>query len=246
MGSKITVQKRGHGSPAYRTPKHRFLSKAKYPPIHKNLRAQVLTFEQDPSKDVLLAKLLLDDGRVVHVLAAEGLKTNDEVFMGPDAKLDIGSVVPLERIPDSSSVFNLEIAPKDGGRIARTSGSFATIVSHDEELGLVTVRLSSKQVLKLDPNCMATIGVASGGGRTEKPLKKAGTGRAKWKARNKRWPVVRGSAMNAVDHPHGGRSMGKPSTVSRNAPPGQKVGHIAASRTGRRKGKMKVGDNKAR
>lgn len=155
-------------------------------------------------------------------------------------------MVPLEKAPDSSAVFNLELMPNDGGKIARTSGAFATVLSHDEDSGLVSVRLASKRVIKLDPHCRATIGVASGGGRTEKPLVKAGHGKWKWKARNKHWPKVRGSAMSAYDHPYGGRSFGTPTPVARTAPPGQKVGHIAASRTGRRRGKIKEEDEQVK
>ncbi|MEM4052736.1 MAG: 50S ribosomal protein L2, partial [Ignisphaera sp.] len=79
----------------------------------------------------------------------------------------------------------------------------------------------------------------AGGGRLEKPLLKAGNAYYKWRAKARKWPRVRGVAMNAVDHPHGGgshQSESKPTTVSRRAPPGRKVGHIAARRTGRRKG----------
>jgi len=84
----------------------------------------------------------------------------------------------------------------------------------------------------------ATIGVIAGGGRLEKPLLKAGAAYWKWSAKSYWWPRVRGLAMNPVSHPHGGgRHVGRPTTVSRNAPPGRKVGHIAARRTGRRKGK---------
>jgi len=90
----------------------------------------------------------------------------------------------------------------------------------------------------LSPKCRATIGVLAGGGRPEKPLLKAGVSFYKMRAKNKLWPKVCGQSMNAVDHPHGGsRSSMKnyPYAVSRNAPPGAKVGSISARRTGRKK-----------
>lgn len=240
MGTHLVTQKRGKGGSVYRTPKHRFISDAKYPLLTAaRTRAQVIGFVQDPSKDTLLAQVMLESGKFVYLLAAEGLRTGDGIELGTEAKLALGSVVTLGNIPDSNAVFDLELKPNDGGKIARTSGASATIVSHDEDSGIVTVKLSSKQTIKLSPLCRATIGVASGGGRMEKPLMRAGSGKFKAKSRNKRWPKVRGSAMSAYDHPHGGRSMGKPTTVSRHAPAGQKVGHIAASRTGRRRGKIK-------
>jgi len=83
------------------------------------------------------------------------------------------------------------------------------------------------------------IGVVAGGGRIDKPLLKAGNAYWKYKAKRNCWPKVRGVAMNPVDHPHGGgnhQHVGHPTTVSRMAPPGQKVGLIAARRTGRLRG----------
>ena len=85
--------------------------------------------------------------------------------------------------------------------------------------------------------CRATIGAVAGSGRNEKPIAKAGKNFYRNRARPKIWPKVRGVAMNAVDHPHGSgrkQTVGINSTVSRNAPPGRKVGHIAAKRTGGR------------
>jgi len=87
------------------------------------------------------------------------------------------------------------------------------------------------------------IGVIAGGGRTDKPLLKAGTAFHKFKRKRKNWPKVRGVAMNPVDHPHGGgnhQHIGHPSTLGRHAPAGQKVGLIAARRTGRIRGGKKI------
>ena len=87
------------------------------------------------------------------------------------------------------------------------------------------------------------VGVIAGGQRTDKPLLKAENSYWKHKAKRNRWPVVRGVAMNPVDHPHGGgnqQHIGHPSTVSREAPPGQKVGLVAARRTGKIRGTKKV------
>merc|ERR1712085_15764 len=89
----------------------------------------------------------------------------------------------------------------------------------------------------------ATVGIVAGGGRTEKPMLKAGRAFHIYKAKGNRWPVVRGVAMNPVEHPHGGgnhQHIGHPTTTARNAPPGQKVGLIAARRTGILRGGNKV------
>ena len=102
------------------------------------------------------------------------------------------------------------------------------------------IKLPSDKIKSVSKKAMATVGVVAGGGVTEKPLLKAGANYWKYKVKAKKWPTVRGVAMNAVDHPHGGgshQSVSRSSTVSRNAPPGRKVGHIAARRAGRKENK---------
>jgi large subunit ribosomal protein L8e len=92
-------------------------------------------------------------------------------------------------------------------------------------------------------NCRATIGIVAGGGRIDKPLLKAGRAHHKYRVKRNSWPKTRGVAMNPVDHPHGGgnhQHIGHASTVARSAPPGQKVGLIAARRTGLLRGTKKV------
>ena len=101
---------------------------------------------------------------------------------------------------------------------------------------MTVVVLPSGEMKRLDPECRATIGVVAGGGRTEKPHVKAGNKYHKMKTRGTKWPNVRGVAMNAVDHPFGGggrQHPGKPKSISRDAPPGRKVGDISSRRTGR-------------
>ena len=136
-------------------------------------------------------------------------------------------------------VFNIEEKPGDRGKLARTSGSYATIISHNLEEKVTRLRLPSGSKKKVSSVCRATVGVVAGGGRTEKPILKAGRAFHKYRAKRKCWPVVRGVAMNPVEHPHGGgnhQHVGHPTTVRRDAPAGQKVGLIAARRTGRLRG----------
>ena len=101
----------------------------------------------------------------------------------------------------------------------------------------VVVEMPSAKRRVFLPECRATIGVIAGSGRKEKPFLKAGTKYYAMKAKNKLWPQVSGTSMNAVDHPFGASrvSKGGPTQASRNAPPGRKVGKIAPSRTGRRR-----------
>ncbi|MEK6843427.1 MAG: 50S ribosomal protein L2, partial [Candidatus Micrarchaeota archaeon] len=211
----------------------------------RTIRCQVLEFVHDPSKDVLLARMLADNKKEIYLLAAEGMKIGQTIEHGKNVSLQIGNITTLEHVPDSSMVFDVELTPNDGGRLARTSGAFVSIISHDEDTKTVEIKLASKRTMKLSQECRATFGIASGAGRTEKPLKKAGTAHYKWHSRNKGWPVVRGTAMSAYDHPHGGKSFGKSSMRKRGTPPGKYVGHRAASRVGRKVGKIdKSEDNK--
>lgn len=238
MGTRIRQQKRGKGTPAFRSPGHRFLGDIRYStPSEKTLKGRVVAFRHDPARDVLVAEILLQDGRKFYNLAAEGLAVGDEIEVGRNALPSLGSITVLSNIPDGTPVFNVELKPGDGGKLSRSSGTSCFKLAEDEDSGLISVQLSSKEVRNFMPNCFATIGVASGGGRLEKPFLKAGSRRFKMKALNRYYPYVRGRAMSAYDHPYGGKTGGKPTTVAHGTPPGRKAGHIGARKTGRSKGK---------
>lgn len=103
----------------------------------------------------------------------------------------------------------------------------------------VRIRLPSGMKKTIHKLCRAQIGIVAGGGRIDKPLLKAGRAYHKYRVKRNSWPKVRGVAMNPVEHPHGGgnhQHIGHPSTVKRQSSPGQKVGLIAARRTGRLRG----------
>jgi large subunit ribosomal protein L2 len=139
----------------------------------------------------------------------------------------------LEYITEGTPVYNIEGSPGDGGKYVKASGFAATIVSIDKAKAMV--RLPSGTQKAFSPRCRATLGIVPGGGRSEKPFLKAGTVWYSTRGKARKWPVVRGAAMNAAMHAYGGGSHqfpGRPSTVSKHAPPGRKVGNIAARRTG--------------
>jgi len=172
-------------------------------------------------------------------IAPEGMYTGQFVYCGKHAALTIGNVMPIGAMPEGSIICNLEEKPGDRGSLARCSGDYATIVGHNPDECKTRVKLPSGAKKTLRSTCRATVGVVAGGGRTDKPLLKAGTAYYKYKAKRRCWPIVRAVAMNPVDHPHGGgnqQHLGKSSCVRRDAPPGQKVGLIAARRTGRHAG----------
>jgi hypothetical protein len=169
------------------------------------------------------------------------------LYAGKKATLSIGNTLPLGEMPEGTIVCNVEAKVGDRGTLARCSGDYAIVVAHNPDSGITRIKLPSGSKKVVPSQCRATVGQVAGGGRTEKPMLKAG--RAYWAAKAKRnsWPKVRGVAMNPVEHPHGGgnhQHIGHASTVSRWAPPGQKVGLIAARRTGRLRGTNVVKQDK--
>jgi large subunit ribosomal protein L8e len=183
--------------------------------------------------------------RVNQVLVApEGAYSGQFLFFGKKAQLAIGNIVPVGNLPEGTVICNIEAKPGDRGKLARASGDYGIVVGHNTETGRSRVKLPSGQKKTLQSNCRAMIGLVSGGGRIEKPLLKAGNAYYRWKNRPKNWPQVRGVARNPVEHKHGGgghQHIGHPSTVRRTSCPGQKVGLIAARRTGRIRGGQKGG-----
>ncbi len=235
MGKRIISQRRGRGAPVYRVPSHRFKTNAKYENFKDTVKGKVINLIDDPSKTGIIMVIEWENNSKSKYLAPEGIGIGDEILQGPDAGISIGNVLPLKAIPEGIPIFNIESRAGDGGKMIRSSGTAGYIISKDEKTAIV--KLPSKRTKQFSINSLATIGVVSGGGRPDKPLVTAGKSYYKHKAKNKRWPKVRGVAMNPVNHPFGGKEhhSGKSTTIKRTAPPGRKVGHIAAKRTGRRK-----------
>ena len=163
----------------------------------------------------------------------------------PTAELTIGNILPLSQIPEGTVICNIEEKVGDCGKLARASGGYALIVAQDADKNVTRVRLPSGSKKTLSGDSRAMVGIVAGGGRTDKPLLKAGRAWHKYKAKRNEWPRVRGVAMNPVDHPHGGgnqQHMGKPGTVRRDKPAGAKSGQISARRTGRVRGSLRTDD----
>ena len=172
-------------------------------------------------------------------IAAEGMFTGQSVMCGAKAPLAIGNVLQLGAVPEGCIVCNVEAKVGDRGTLAKASGNYCIVVSHNAETGKTRLKLPSGQKKSVDSSCRACIGLVAGGGRIEKPVLKAGNSYYRFRVKRNCWPKVRGVARNPVEHPHGGgnhQHIGHPSTVSRHCPPGQKVGLIAARRTGRIRG----------
>lgn len=239
MGKRITAQRRGKGTNVYRAPSHLYvtdLRHRKYDEKEKTgvIRGKVVDLIHDPSRTAPLALVEFEDRTKSYVLALEGMKVGDSIAYGVAAPVAHGSTLPLSHIPEGTPVCNVENFPGDGGRMVRSSGSYALVIAHDADK--TVVQLPSGKLRPFDSRCRATIGIVANGGRKDKPILKAGKAWYMLKSQAKYWPVVRKVKMNPVAHPHGGGSghPGKPTTVSRGTPPGRKVGLIAARRTGRR------------
>jgi Ribosomal protein L2 len=251
MGRRIQGQRRGRGSPTFRAPSHRYKADLSHRNVEDGdvVSGTVVDIEHDPARSAPVAAVEFEDsegrrpsgsrtesgeGDRRLVLAPEGIGVGDQLQVGVSASIEPGNTLPLAEVPEGVPVCNVEANPGDGGKFARASGVNATLMTH--ERNVTVVQLPSDEVKRLDPQCRATIGVVAGGGRTEKPMVKAGNKHHKMKARGTKWPNVRGVAMNAVDHPFGGggrQHPGRPKSVSRDAAPGRKVGDIASRRTGR-------------
>ncbi|WP_265112321.1 50S ribosomal protein L2 [Halosolutus halophilus] len=236
MGRRILGQRRGRGTPTFRAPSHRYKAKLDHKKEEDDdvVRGTIVDIEHDPARSAPVAAVEFEDGDQRLVLAPEGVTVGEEIQVGVSAEIKPGNTLPLAEIPEGVPVCNVEANPGDGGKFARSSGVNADLITHDRNAAVV--QLPSGEVKRLDPQCRATIGVVAGGGRTEKPMVKAGNKYHKMKARGTKWPRVRGVAMNAVDHPFGGggrQHPGKPKSISRDAPPGRKVGDISSRRTGR-------------
>ncbi len=237
MGKRIIPQRRGRGSSTYRSPSHRHLAQPGYPKSQET-KGEVIGLHHSPGRTTPLAEIEFENGETCFMLANYGLREGQEIRIGPEAPPKRGNVLPLKRIPVGTYVHNVEIEPLDGGSLVRAPGTYAVVVSHGKKI--TTLRLPSNHFKKVDSRSRATIGIVAGGGHKDKPFAKAGNKVHACKSKAKKPYKVRGIAMNAVSHPHGGgdhQHVGVPSTVSSNAPPGRKVGRISSKKTRKKKKK---------
>jgi large subunit ribosomal protein L8e len=223
-----------------------------YAEKHGYIKGVVKEIMHDPGRGAPVAKVQFVNAYRYKrdnelMLCTEGMYTGQYVYCGKKATLTCGNVLPLSSVPEGTIVCNIEAKVGDRGAFARGSGCFAVVVSHDEDKGTTRLRLPSGGKKTVPSGVRAQIGVVAGGGRTDKPLLKAGNAYHKYAVKRNSWPKVRGVAKNPVEHPFGGgnhQHIGRPSTVSQAAPSGRKVGLIGARRTGRLRGVKKTAQDK--
>jgi len=170
-----------------------------------NIPAIVASIEYDPNRNARLALLHYEDGEKRYIIQPEGLQVGNKLVTSVSAPRSVGNTLPLQNIPLGAQIHNIEVHPRKGvqgtgskgAQLVRSAGAAAQILA--KENGFVTIRLPSGEVRLFSQTCWATLGSVGNAQAFTVRLGKAG--RTRWLGQR---PHVRGSAMNAVDHPHGG------------------------------------------
>jgi large subunit ribosomal protein L2 len=232
MGKTIIKQARGHAGPAYRVRKKAYIYKISYPKLSVIGNAKVMNIINSRAHSAPIAQIIISDFKF-YVPAAQGLYFGKDLEIGK-GKIESGNILPLNIIPQGTKVFNIEFSPGNGGKICRSSGSFAIVGTKDK--GLVELIIKRRRLF-LNENCRAIIGVASGEGRVIKPIVKAGKMHHMMKSIGRKWHRTSAIKTNIVDHPFGsGRGKRIKSKIAkRNAPSGANVGLLRPRRTGKTK-----------
>ena len=201
---RITSRHRGGGA----AKKYRIID---FKRAKDGVPAKVAQIEYDPNRTSYIALLNYADGEKRYILAPKGLKVGDKVESGEDADIKIGNALPLHAIPVGATVHNIEMTPGKGGQIARAAGTSAQLSA--KEGTMAQLRLPSGEYRRVSVNCRATVGTVGNISHELINLGKAGKKRHLGIR-----PHVRGSAMNPVDHPHGGGEgrtpIGRPSPMT--------------------------------
>jgi large subunit ribosomal protein L2 len=163
----------------------------------EKIPAKVATIEYDPNRSTRIALLHYADGEKRYILAPIGIEVGTVLVSGLGAEIRPGNALQLKNIPAGTLVHNIELKIAAGGKMARTAGSSAQVIGKD--VGFVLLRLPSGEIRKIREECYATIGQLSNIDHENITIGKAG--RSRWLGKA---PSVRGTAMNPVDHPHGG------------------------------------------
>ena len=187
---RITVRHQGGGN----RQKYRIID---FKRQKDGMEATVIGIEYDPNRSANIALIQYEDGTKSYILAPVGLNDGDKVVSGERADIKPGNSMKLENIPVGTMVHNIEINPGQGGKLVRAAGQEAQLMAKEGKYA--NLRLPSGEMRLVMLNCRATIGTVGNADYENIKLGKAGKTRHLGKR-----PEVRGSAMNPVDHPHGG------------------------------------------
>ncbi|MBQ1456167.1 MAG: 50S ribosomal protein L2 [Thermoguttaceae bacterium] len=186
----ITVRHRGGGH-------KRKLRVLDYRRVKDGMKAVVDSIQYDPNRTARIALLVYEDGTKRYMVAPEGLKAGDTVVSGTKSAPVTGNCLPLNEIPLGTEIHNIELQPGCGGKMCRAAGTKATLVACEDDWAQIT--LPSGEIRRVPSACRAVIGIVGNGDHMNIVIGKAG--RSRWMGRR---PYVRGTAMNPIDHPHGG------------------------------------------
>ena len=187
---RITVRHRGGGA-------RRLYRQVDFGQGHIDMVGSVLAIEYDPNRSSFLALVQYSNEEKAYVLAPHELKVGDEITTKEKAEIKTGNRMRLLNIPVGTAVYNIEVIPDRGGKLVRGAGVSARVLAHDA--GYTHLRMPSSEERKVSSKSFASIGAMSNPEHRYKVIRKAGSRRLKgWR------PTVRGTAMNPVDHPHGG------------------------------------------
>ena len=159
--------------------------------------AKIETIEYDPNRTAYIGLALYADGERRYVVIPKAVQVGDAFIVSPDAPIRPANRLPLGKIPIGTFIYNIEIKPGGGGKLARSAGNYAEVIAHDS--GYTQLKMPSSEVRKVLSTAWASVGEVSNDEHKLVTIGKAG--RARHMGRR---PTVRGAAMNAVDHPHGG------------------------------------------
>lgn len=172
---------------------------------------RVIRLEYDPNRTGFIALVQSAENKHSYILAPEGIQLGQNLISGQQGDIQVGNTLPLKSIPIGTTIHNIELSPGKGGQLCRAAGAQAQLIKKNDN-GYAMIRLVSGELRLISLECKATIGSVSNFDHKNINLGKAG--RSRWLGRR---PVVRGVAMNPVDHPHGGgqgkTSGGRPSVT---------------------------------
>lgn len=234
----VSLQKKaGRGSSGRITVRHRGGGvKRKYRLVdfkrnRMDVPARILRFEYDPYRTALIALVEYPDGEKQYFLAPQGVKENDEMTTSEKTEVKPGNRMQLGNVPIGTTVYNIQIEPGKARGFVRSAGASAKVLAHEKKY--TTLEMPSKEIRKIHRNCFASIGAVSNPEHRYKKIKNAGAVRRKG-----RRPVVRGSAMNPVDHPHGGGEGRAPIGLKHPKTPWGKIARGVKTRKRKRTDKM--------
>jgi len=189
-GGTITMRHRGGGNKR----KYRLID---FKMTKLGIPAKVISIEKDPNRSALIALICYKDGEKSYILATEGMKKDQEIIMDEKTPIEKGNRLKLKNIPVGTAVSNVEMKISKGAQIARSAG--ASVMVQAIEGKMAHLKMSSSEIRMVPADCYATIGQISNFEHSAYRIGKAGRKRHMGFR-----PKVRGSAMNPVDHPHGG------------------------------------------